>query len=177
MHDQYAGSQLAAAVSFLRAHRSQPGIVTLAIWGNDILALRTACGDDMACVSERAPAAIAAFADRLRTILAALRAAAPSAMIAVLTPIHAFPPPTPEIDGLYAALNTAIGATAKAHRIDIADARAVFNPFGDAARAAAICNYTLTCATNGADAHPSDAGYQAIADAFDKATRSSPPGH
>ena len=67
LHDQYDGSQLAAAVSFLRAHRSQPGIVTLAIWGNDILALRTACGDDMAWVFERTPAAIAAFADRLRT--------------------------------------------------------------------------------------------------------------
>jgi hypothetical protein len=158
LHDEYRGSQLVAAVGYLLAHRKNAGTVTVAIWGNDILALRIACGGDLGCVSQRAPAEIAAFARRLGTILWALRAAAPSADIVVLAAFHAFPPPTPEIDALYRALNTAVADTAATVRADVADARPVFNPPDDATRATALCVYTLVCATNGADAHPSDAG-------------------
>ncbi len=166
LHEDYQGSQLAAAQAFLRAHRTNTGTITLAIWGNDILALRIACGGDLACVSEQAPVEIAAFAGRLGTMLRALRSAAPSADIAVLTATHAFPPPAPEIDALYNALNTALANTAAKSRAEIADTRAVFNPPSDDARVAAICNYTVACTTNGADAHPSDAGYVVIADAY-----------
>ncbi|HYO20032.1 MAG TPA: SGNH/GDSL hydrolase family protein [Dermatophilaceae bacterium] len=166
LHDEYTGSQLDAAVSFLRSHRRSHGAVTVAIWGNDILALRVACDADIACIAERAPAEIAAFSHRLDTILRALRAAAPSARIAVLAATHAIPPPTPEIDALYDALNTAIAATAAASRVRVADPRAVFNPPDATARLAAICAYTLICATGGADGHPSDAGYRVIADTF-----------
>lgn len=176
LHDPYEGSQLNAAVAFLRAHRKNPGTVTIAIWGNDLLALTIACGGDLACVSQRAAAETAAFAGRLNTILRALRAAAPSAGIAVLTAVHAFPPPTPEIDALYDALNSAIAAAAAPTRTQIADVRPVFNPVDPAARAAAICHYTLSCVTNGADSHPSDAGYQAIADEFATVTWCPPPG-
>ena len=166
LHDEYTGSQLHAAVSFLRAHRRSHGAVTVAIWGNDILALRVACDADIACIAERAPAEIAAFSKRLDTILRALRAAAPSARIAVLAATHAIPPPTPEIDALYDALNTAIVATAAASRVGVADLRAVFNPSDAAERLAALYAYTLICVTGGADGHPSDAGYRVIADSF-----------
>lgn len=166
LHDEYTGSQLHAAVSFLRAHRRSQGAVTVAIWGNDILALRVACHGDLACIAERAPAEIAAFSKRLDRILRALRAAAPSARIAVLAATHAIPPPTPEVDALYDALNTAIVATAAASRVRVADPRAVLNPPDDAARLAALCTYTLICVTSGADGHPSDAGYRVIADSF-----------
>lgn len=175
LHDPYAGSQLNAAVAFLRAHRKNPGAVTIAIWGNDVLALTIACGGDLACVSQRAAAETAAFAGRLKTILRALRAAAPRADITVLTAFHTFPPPTPEIDALYDALNSAITAAAAPTRTQIADIRPVFNPIDPAARAAAICHYTLSCVTNGADSHPSDAGYQAIAQEFAAVTRCPPP--
>lgn len=166
LHEDYRGSQLAAAQAFLRAHRKNTGTITLAILGNDILALSLACGGDLACVSQKAPAEITAFASRLGKILRALRSAAPSADIAVLAATHAFPPPSPEIDALYNALNTAIANTAATARVDIADTRAIFNPPSDDARARAICTFTLACVTNGADAHPSDAGYVVIADAF-----------
>ena len=45
-----------------------------------------------------------------------------------------------------------------------------------AARATAICRYTLNCVTNGADSHPSNAGYEAIATAFATMLRRPPPG-
>lgn len=171
VHDSYRGSQLAAAVTFLRAHRRQSGTVTVAIWGNDIGALRNACSGDLACVVERAPAEIAAFSDRLFVILRALRRAAPSADIAVLAAFHAFPPPTREIDDLYDALNEAVVDTAARAGVVVADARPAFNPSGDAERSAALCTYTLICATGGADGHPSDLGYLRIADAFAAVTR------
>jgi lysophospholipase L1-like esterase len=175
VHDAYQGSQLAAAVAYLRGHRDNPGTVTLAIWGNDILALRDACHGDLACVVQRAPAETAAFAGRLDTILRALRTAAPTAQIAVLAAFHAFPPPTPEIDALYEGLDVAIAGVAAASRSSVADVRPVANPVDPAARGAAICLYTLTCVTNGLDSHPSDAGYRAIAAAFVAATQCPAP--
>ncbi len=171
VHDSYRGSQLAAAVTFLRAHRRHSGTVTVSLWGNDIGALRNACSGDLACVAERAPAEIAVFSERLLVILRALRRAAPSADIAVLTAFHAFPPPTPEIDALYDALNQAIVDTAARAGVLVADARPTFNPPGDAARSAALCKYTLVCATGGADGHPSNVGYARIADVIARVTR------
>ncbi len=166
LHEAYGGSQLTAALAFLRANRNRTGTITLALWGNDILALSSACGGDLGCVSVKAPAAIDAFTRSLRTILRSLRSAAPSADIAVLAATHAFPPPSPEIDGLYNALNAAVAHTTTTARARFADTRAVFNPSEESARATAICRYTLACATSGADAHPSDSGYVVIADAF-----------
>lgn len=175
VHNPYQGSQLDAAVAFLRAHRSSAGTVTLAIWGNDILALSIACGGDLTCVSQRAAAETAAFAGRLSSILQALRRAAPAVDIAVLAPFHAFPPLTPQIDALYDALNVAVAHVASTWRIRIADVRPIFNPADPTARSEAICHYTLTCVTNGADSHPSDAGYHVIADAFTEPIRCAPP--
>ena len=171
LHDSYQGSQLGAATAFLKAHHTDSGAVTVAIWGNDILALRVACNGDLACISTRAPTEIAAFAARLDRILRTLRGVAPSADIAILSASHAFPPPTPEVDALYDALNTAIADTAAASRVKVADPRALLNPPDDADRLTAICTYTLLCVTGGADAHPSDSGYVVIADAFATVTR------
>ncbi len=170
LHDNYSGSQLAASVAFLRAHRSSSGTVSLAVWGNDILTLITGCGGDLTCVAERAPAEIRAFAARLGVILRSLRSGAPAADIVVVGAFHSFPPPSPLVDSLYASLNAAITTTATSVRARIADTAMVFNPPDPALRAAAICNLTLVCVTNGADGHPSDAGYVAIADAVIAAT-------
>lgn len=169
LHDAYQGSQLEAAVAFLRDHRRDSVTVTLSVWSNDIRELAEACGGDLGCISERAPAEIAAFSARLGQILDALRKAGPSARITVLLGTHTFPPPSPEIDAVYAALNAAIVDTARASRVTIADPRVVLNPSGDAERHAAICTYTLVCVTGGADNHPSDAGYVVIANAFSAA--------
>ncbi len=166
LHDDYQGSQLVAADAFLRAHRREPGTVTLAIWGNDVAALSAACHDDLDCVAERAPAEVAAFGDRLGRILRSLRSAAPSARVVVVAAVHSFPPPSPEIDALYAALNRTIASTASTAGAAVADIVPVFDPPDPAERTAAICTLTLTCVSNGADGHPSDAGYRAIADAI-----------
>jgi len=73
LHDPFRGPQLAAALSFLRAHRGQVSPVTLTLWGNDLLPL--------SAKGKRAPRAIASFASRFASILRQLRSAAPTAEI------------------------------------------------------------------------------------------------
>ena len=61
-------------------------------------------------------------------------------------------------------LNQEMARTASSERARFASVFPVFNPQGDpAAETAAICTLTLLCTQR--DSHPSDAGYQAIADA------------
>ncbi len=95
--------------------------------------------------------------------LARLRAAAPDAEI-ILT--GAYDPNVGAFafaDPLFAAVNAAESAVARAARARFADPFPVFNPQGDvAAETAAICTLTLVCTRQ--DGHPSDAGYQALAD-------------
>ena len=56
LHDAFRGSQLQAALSFLRAHPGQVSPITLTLWGNDLAPL--------SAKGKRAPKAIASFASR-----------------------------------------------------------------------------------------------------------------
>ena len=80
LHDAFRGSQLAAALAFLRAHPGEVSPITLTLFGNDWLPLvLDTCGGKVACVRKRGPAAVAAFETRLTSIVERLRAAAPAA--------------------------------------------------------------------------------------------------
>ena len=77
LHVDYQGSQLNAAVSFLRAHRGQVSPITLHLYGKDVSDFVASCGGDFSCIQRNAPAAISAFAARLQLILQSLRREAP----------------------------------------------------------------------------------------------------
>lgn len=69
----------------------------------------------------------------------------------------------PIADPLFAAVNGAELDVAAHTRAVFADPFPLFNPQGDlAAETAAICSLTLVCTEH--DTHPSDSGYQALAD-------------
>ena len=163
LHDDYSGSQADAALAFLRAHRGQVSPITVALNGNDATEFVRSCPPgDLACITNAAPAAIAAYQTRLKGIVAQLRSAAPDAEI-ILTGSY-----NPNVgafavsDPLFIAFNAAEAAVATDTRATFADPFSVFNPQGDqSAETAAICELTLIC-TQG-DTHPSDAGYRAIA--------------
>ena len=162
LHDDYPGSQLAAALAFLAAHRGQVSPVTLSLNGNDIDAFLQSCPPgDLACIQNGAPAAIARYRTRMTAILEQLRAAAPDAEI-ILTGSY-----DPDIgqfsfaDPLFSALNHAEAMAGTTVRARFADPFPVFNPHGDEAETAAICTLTLVCTQH--DSHPSDAGYRALA--------------
>jgi lysophospholipase L1-like esterase len=162
LHDDYPGSQLAAAEAFLAGHRRDARtLITLTLWGNDIRLFLESC-PDMRCVLERAPAEIAALAGRLQQALTRLRQAAPGARIVL---VGAFTVELTDIeaaDRLIDALNAAMAAVGAAFGARLADPSPIFNPPGGAeTRRRVLCRLTLICAEN--DSHPSAAGHRALA--------------
>jgi lysophospholipase L1-like esterase len=163
LHDSFEGSQLSAAVTFLRAHRGQVSPITLTLWGGDIREFIASCGGDFSCIQANAPAEIERIASRLSTILGELRTAAPDAEVIITGPWNTNVGFFPETDPLFQALNAAMARATADNSARFADAFPVFNPQGNlGAETPAICTLTLLCSAG--DSHPSDAGYRAIAD-------------
>jgi lysophospholipase L1-like esterase len=157
LHDAFRGSQLRAALSFLRAHRGQVSPITVALWGNDVLPLSEK--------GKRAPSVIASFATRFGSILRQLRAAAPTAEIIVTGAWNPEADRLAQAQPLYRSLDAAIARTAAASRARVANTFAALNGSGNvSAQKARLCRLTLFCSKG--DPHPTDAGYRAIADAF-----------
>jgi lysophospholipase L1-like esterase len=168
LHVDYQGSQLDAAVSFLRAHRGQVSPITLHLFGKDISDFVASCSGDFGCIQQNAPAAISAFAGRLRLIVQALRRAAPDAEILVISGWNSRVDFIAESDPLIQGVVRAMNAVATSERAMFVDLIPLFNPNPNSARLAALCALTLICAER--DSHPSDTGYAAIADAVWKAS-------
>lgn len=162
LHDNFSGSQLDAAVAFLRAHPGEVSPITLTLWGNDVSQLVVSCGGDLTCVQHRAPGAIAQVSMNLSAILDRLRAEAPNAEIIVTGAWDSFIGAFSVGDPLFEALNVPMANVAGMGRSRFADPFPIFNPQGDAAaEGQAMCTLTLLC-TDG-DSHPSDDGYRALA--------------
>ncbi len=157
LHDAFRGSQLKAAVSFLRAHRGQVSPITLTLWGNDLFPLSQK--------GKRAPSAIASFASRFNSILQQLRVAAPTAEIIVTGAWNPEADRVAQAEPLYRSLDAAIAGAAAASRARVANIFAAFNPPGNLrTQRARLCRLTFFCSKG--DPHPTDAGYRAMADAF-----------
>ncbi len=163
LHDPYQGTQLKAAIAFLRAHPGRVGPITLTLWGNDLHTdFAPACQGDLACIRLRGSRGLASFEWRLGSIMGGLRAAAPRAEI-ILTgawnyDIWHFA----KSDPLFRSIDRAIARVARAHRARVARIYRVLSP-GSPANARA-CALTFVC-SNG-DVHPTDAGYRAMAAAL-----------
>jgi lysophospholipase L1-like esterase len=163
LHDAFSGTQVDAALAFLSEHSGQVSPITITLWGNDVGAFVNSCGGDLDCIFDGAPAAIAAIASNLGAILGRLRAAAPEAEIIVTGAWNHRVGLFDVSDPLIIALNAAMADAAASARARLADPFAVFNPQGDPElETATICTLLLVC-TEG-DIHPSDAGYEALAD-------------
>jgi lysophospholipase L1-like esterase len=162
LHDAFKGTQLGAALAFLRAHRGQVSPITLTLGGNDLDELAEACKGSFACIQGRAPRAFAQFASRLTIILRRLRAAAPKAEI-IVTGIWNFnADDLKRTDPLFRSFEATIARVTSGANVRFADTFPVFNPQGNLAREKArICALTFACSAG--DPHPNDAGYRAIA--------------
>jgi hypothetical protein len=174
LHDSFSGTQLAAALAFLRAHPGQVSPITITLWGNDISFLEEVCHNKLRCIRKRAPHALASISSRLRSVLSQLRAAAPGAEI-IATGAWNF-----EVDRfarvafLYRSLDKRISRAAARAGTRVAKVRRIFNPRGGfAAWRERICALTFICSRG--DPHPKNAGYEAIAKAF-LAASGYPPG-
>jgi lysophospholipase L1-like esterase len=158
LHDAFRGSQLKAALSFLRAHAGQISPITVTLWGNDP-------PHPLSQNAKRAPRAIASFASRFGVILKQLRAAAPTSEIIVTGAWNPEADRLRQANPLYRSLDVAIGRVAAASRARVANMFAVFNGSGTVrAQQARLCRLSFICSKG--DPHPTDAGYRAMAGAF-----------
>ena len=167
LHNAYKGTQLAAALAFLRAHPGQVGPITLTLWGNDLFDdFAPSCKGDPSCVVSHSAAGLARFNSRLSTIVGKLRAAAPRAEI-ILTGAWNFDVERRvQVDPLLRSIDAVIGRVAAGKRARVAKMYSVFSAVGG--KKAPVCALTFIC-TKG-DPHPTDAGYRAMAAAFLKAS-------
>jgi lysophospholipase L1-like esterase len=163
LHDAFRGSQLRAALSFLRGHPEDVSPITLTLYGNDWLPLLLdTCKGNIACVRKHAPKVTASFGSRLRSILEQLRAAAPTAEIVVTGAWNPDPGQLRQLRSTYRSLEASIARAATASHARIARMLPVFNPpVNVRAQRARLCAFTFICSKG--DPHPTDAGYRAMA--------------
>jgi len=163
LHDAFKGTQLGAALAFLKAHRGQVSPITLTLWGNDLFDdFAPACKGDPVCVASHSKAGLARLTSRLSTIVGRLRAAAPNAEI-ILTGAWNFDVEHfPKTDSLFRSIDAAIARAAAIGKARVAKIYPVFSAAGK--RKARVCALTLICSKG--DPHPTDAGYRAMAAAF-----------
>jgi lysophospholipase L1-like esterase len=159
LHDSYAGSQLSAALAFLRAHRGQVSPITVNIGVNDLIGLRTLCGADVSCYFANGPAVLDEIATNLHYILSHLRAAAPDAEIITFTNYDVTFLFDARLLQLTQAFNSVVISTAAQSSVRVAD---VFGAFNDRPQPATVCALTFIC-TPLQDSHPTDLGYEVIA--------------
>jgi lysophospholipase L1-like esterase len=184
------GSQLAAALAFIRAHRDEIGLITIDIGANDVDGCVTGGTISQSCVAK----GIATVKQDLPLILGALRCAAGSRTRIVgmnlydpfladyLTGAAGQAAATQSVT-LDETLNQLLAAADRAFGVRTADVQDAFSTadFTDTAplpgvgtvplNVARICAWTWMCAPSpvGPNIHANTAGYQVIAAAFERA--------
>jgi len=157
LHNAFRGSQLKAALSFLRAHPGKVSPITVTLWGADLFPLSAR--------GKGASSATASFAARFNSILRQLRAAAPSAEIIVSGAWNPEADRLAQAEPLYRSVDAAIARVAAASRARVANMFSAFNSGSVTAQKARLCSITFYCSAKG-DPHPNDAGYRTMAAAF-----------
>jgi lysophospholipase L1-like esterase len=165
LHDAFKGSQLAAAVAFLRAHRGEVSPITVTLWGNDVFnEFSPACEGDLVCIRSHASPGLARFSSGLASIVGKLRAAAPDAEIIITGAWNFDVEHFAKTDPLFRSIDATIARVAAAEGARVAKMYPVFSPGKPARAKARICALTFVCSKD--DLHPTDAGYRAMAAAF-----------
>ena len=182
------GSQLAAAVSFLRAHRARVPLVTIDIGANDAdgCVTRLTLGRFASCLTRSVPQ----VTSHLTKILTRLRQADPHGRIIAMS--YYLPALAQWRDGLVgqavarlsvlaiAGYNMLLNHVYQLYGVRVADVFGAFRTtdFGQQVtvpgygrlprNVAAICQWTWECAAppRGPNVHANQAGYQVIAQAF-----------
>jgi lysophospholipase L1-like esterase len=183
------GSQLAAALAFLRAHRGQVALVTIDIGANNVDGCVTAGTISETCVSS----GIAAAGHDLPLVLAAVRhAAGPQVRVAGMNLYDPFladylagaagQAAATQSVTLASTLNQLLAASFAAYGVRTADVAGAFrtSDFTDTAtlpgagtvplNVARVCAWTWMCAASpvGPNIHANATGYRVIAAAFER---------
>jgi lysophospholipase L1-like esterase len=159
IHTDYSGAQLDAAIALLKAHPGQVSPITVGIGVNDALGvLGDQCNFDPTCIAESGFQQH--LAQNLDQILGALRAAAPNTEIIVVVFSNPFKIDDPSTDQAWNQDYVQVEASAAARN------RAFFaNGFDAISTTDQLCQLTFLCTTG--DLHPTDTGYQVLANLID----------
>ena len=167
--DGPTSSQLSDALAYLYANPGTVSPITLDIGANDALAVAEhICAFAPQCIAEHAPGLIEHISANLGLILSDLRGAAPDAKIVVLGLYDPFDEKLPGSDQLTALINEAMAGVASTVGARFADPLPLFNPPGSTEEET-ICRLTNMCPegtidlTGKGDIHPSDLGYEVLA--------------
>jgi lysophospholipase L1-like esterase len=154
LHTSYAGSQMDAALSFLRAHRHAVNPITLTIGAIDAAdVIAETCNFDVACVKQSHLREN--LGRSLNRIIRDLRANAPGSQIVLVSFYNPFSITNPGTDGLWQHTYTAAqNEAARRNGVRIVDLYGTFR--GDR-----LCRLTFVCSSG--DSHPTDLGYGRIA--------------
>ncbi len=175
LHAKYSSTQLAFATAYLRSHR-EVRLVTITLGANDGLLLEESCAssaDVEACIKAGAPAVLAAVAEHIAAILAAVRGTGYAGEI-VLTNYYSLDYSDVAGTTLTADLNAAIGAPASAYGAVVAD---VFSAFQSVAANTAFGGKTCNTGLLNPDVydqyvcniHPAQTGHRLIAKTIEHA--------
>ena len=170
-HGSYTGSQLQAAVDFLKAahNRGRVSPITLEIGSNDVITDWSAStcspnsnvGTDLARMDSNLTGVI------LPRLLDALEAGtkADNGDLHILNYYNPYAKECPGSAPFIHMLNNHLQADAAQFRVPVVDVYAAFG--GDANMASNICEYTWICNVRFHDIHPTNLGYQVIAKAVE----------
>ena len=188
----WQGSQWKTALTWLGHHSRQKGTITFQLGGNDVDTLRTNCMNQsnnsqtalMQCVQTNLPQVLATMKFNLEWQLFGIHLIAPASKILVLGYYNPYAADEQYgdgvwTDGAFIALNQTIAQVASDQHLLYVDPFPTFNrPQPPATEQANLCILTATCLPPfpeplGRDVHPTNFGYQSIADlAYLKLTHS-----
>jgi lysophospholipase L1-like esterase len=162
LHDEFSGSQLDAATTFLRAHPGQVSPITISIGTADMLSAVEDCSAAPVCVARSG--VFRTIRENLTVILGRLRAAAPTADILLLLSHNVTVVDFPGDNPLWAAFVLELRTIAAPKNVRVADAFTAITLSGR------TCELTFECLPGDlADSHPNDAGYAVMARLFYRA--------
>jgi lysophospholipase L1-like esterase len=167
LHNGYAGSQLDAAVAFLKAHPGQVNPITIFLGANDIERKLSACGglQNLSCIASALPGIVQTIVKNLAQIVASLRAADPNAQILLMGLYNPYAAANQSTDVLAVGVDRAIAGVDQQTGATFVDSFAAINGSQPKSEKQRLCTLTLYCTALN-DIHPSDAGYAVLAGAL-----------
>lgn len=170
LHVKYKGSQLAYAVSYLRAHKNVR-LVSLMIGANDLFRCQETTKDGCTSKSEQ-QAVFSTVSHNVRKILSAIRTKAHYGGQLAIVNYYSLDYSSSFITGIVKALNTTVDGAAKPFQAEIANGFAEFK-LASLRSGSNPCTAGLLTQTGGGTCgvHPSYAGQSLLAQAVEKAIR------
>jgi len=167
LHVAYDGTQLAAAVDYLRGHT--PELVTIDIGANDIYLLDHICNRDLACIAENLVSTITAYRNNLDFIFAQLRKVYDGPLVA-MTIYNPYPG---DATAGYAIdqIDSVLAERIAVHHGILADGKAAF---ASASADPCAAGLLIRMPDGTCDVHPTPAGAAVLSDAIDAAIGSAP---